>query len=128
MNSLKPSKILPHRYPFLMLDDVVSVENGKATGIKKITLELSSKGLTFPQVLLIEALAQLSGVASGIEGQGMLVGIKEFTFHSVVICGDVLILESTLNKRFGNILDFFVSATVGNKRVLNGYILLSINA
>ncbi len=128
MNTLTPSKILPHRFPFVMLDDIISVEKGKAAGIKKITLELPLKGLNFPQVLLIEALAQLSGIASGMEGQGMLVGIRDLVFHNSVVCGDILTLESTLNKKFGNIFDFYVSATAENKRVLEGYILLSINA
>jgi 3-hydroxyacyl-[acyl-carrier-protein] dehydratase len=105
LNSNQIQEILPHRYPFLMVDRIVECEPGvKAKGIKCVTAnEMQFLG-HFPQkhvmpgVLLIEALAQTGAVAilTQEENKGKLAffgGIKNARFRQQVIPGDVVELE-----------------------------------
>ena len=118
---------LPHRFPFLMVDRIISVSDGKASGIKQITQEYFTREGYFPQVILIEALAQISGVAGGIKGQSLFAGIKDIVFHKHVLCGDVLYLESKVNRKIGSIVEFTVTAFVDKDSVISGTLYLSIN-
>jgi 3-hydroxyacyl-[acyl-carrier-protein] dehydratase len=105
LNSNQIQEILPHRYPFLMVDRIVECEPGvRAKGIKCVTAnEMQFLG-HFPQkhvmpgVLLIEALAQTGAVAilTQEENKGKLAffgGIKNARFRQQVIPGDVVELE-----------------------------------
>ncbi|MEW6068521.1 MAG: 3-hydroxyacyl-[acyl-carrier-protein] dehydratase FabZ [Nitrospirota bacterium] len=126
MKHVLSHELLPHRQPFLMLDRIVSVSDGKASGVKHITNELLSNSIYFPQVLIIEALAQISGIASGVKGHGMLAGVKDIVFHRNVKQGDILYLESSLIGRFGNMFSFSASASVDKYRVADGTLYLNI--
>lgn len=114
LNSDQIQEILPHRYPFLLVDRITECEPGQsAKGIKCVTANEPFFPGHFPQhrvmpgVLIIEALAQVGGVAvlSLEENSGklaFLAGIKNARFKRQVVPGDVLELECELtNQRAG---------------------------
>lgn len=108
-------EILPHRYPFLLIDKVTDMEAGKwACAIKCVTAnEPFFQGHfpgrpIMPGVLIMEALAQTGAVAilSEAENRGKLVvfgGIKNCRFKRQVVPGDVLTLYCELTERRGPI-------------------------
>ena len=112
-NSDEIAKILPHRYPFALVDRIVDGEEGKWTkGIKCVTVNEPLFQGHFPQyhvmpgVLIVEAMAQVGGVAllSMPENKGKLAlfgGIKNARFRRQVTPGDVLEIECTLTKQKG---------------------------
>ena len=112
-NSDEIAKILPHRYPFALVDRIVDGEEGKwAKGIKCVAVNEPFFQGHFPQyhvmpgVLIVEAMAQVGGVAllSMPENKGKLAlfgGIKNARFRRQVTPGDVLEIECTLTKQKG---------------------------
>ena len=114
-NSNEIETIIPHRYPFLLVDRIIDgVEGEWAKGIKCVTAnEPFFQGhfpgyKVMPGVLIIEALAQVGAVAllSLEEFKGKIVlfgGIKNAKFKRQIIPGDVLDLECKLTKRRGNV-------------------------
>ena len=108
-------EILPHRYPFLLVDKVVDYEPGKwAEGIKCVSAnEMQFLGHfpnepVMPGVLIIEALAQVGAIAvlKEEENKGKLVffgGIKNARFKKKVVPGDVLTMKCELIARKGPI-------------------------
>lgn len=112
LNSNQIQKILPHRYPFLLVDRILECEPGiRARGIKCIsTNEMQFMGHfpekhVMPGVLIIEALAQTGAVAILTEEKNkgkiaLFGGIKQARFKKQVIPGDVLELccEITASK------------------------------
>ncbi len=101
-------KIIPHRYPFLLVDRIIEMEVGaRAVGIKCVTFNEPFFPGHFPGqpimpgVLIIEALAQVGAVAllSLEENKGKLAlfaGIEEARFKKQVLPGDTLRLEVTI--------------------------------
>lgn len=116
-------KMLPHRYPFLLVDKVISLEVGKKiVGVKNVTVnEPFFKG-HFPQkpimpgVLIIEALAQTGGILIFTEIEGSNEKLAYFTsidkakFRKPVIPGDQLFLEVELIGKRRNIFRFKAKA------------------
>ena len=108
-------EILPHRYPFFLVDKVVDYEPGKwAEGIKCVSAnEMQFLGHfpnepVMPGVLIIEALAQVGAIAvlTEEENKGKLVffgGIKNARFKKKVVPGDVLTMKCELIARKGPI-------------------------
>lgn len=110
-------QILPHRYPFLLVDRVIEYEAGKrATAIKCVTKNESFFMGHFPDqpvmpgVLQVEALAQLAGIISlqmeGVEPGTIFffAGVNGVKWKKPVVPGDSLILEvevTKFNARFG---------------------------
>lgn len=106
-------RILPHRYPFLMVDRIVELEPGRrAVGIKAVTVNEPQFTGHFPGrpimpgVLMVEALAQTAGVAvmtlDEYRGKlGLFAGIDDCRFRRMVVPGDVLRLEVTVEKLRG---------------------------
>ena len=102
--------ILPHRYPFLLIDRVVEIDPGqRVVAIRNVTANEPQFTGHFPGrpimpgVLLVESLAQAGAVAvlSTEENRGKLVlfaGIDECRFRRIVIPGDTLRLEITVEK------------------------------
>src|SRR5690606_1885036 len=101
--------VAPHRYPFLMIDRVLSQEGNKAIGIKNVTYNepcfmghFPGKPV-FPGVLMLEALAQLGGllVLGRPENMGKLAfftGADEVSWRRMVVPGDQIRIEVELLK------------------------------
>jgi 3-hydroxyacyl-[acyl-carrier-protein] dehydratase len=106
-------RILPHRYPVLLVDRIVELEPGKrVVGIKSVTANEPQFTGHFPErpimpgVLMVEALAQTGAVAvlTLPEYRGKLVlfaGIDECRFRRTVLPGDTLRMEVTVEKLRG---------------------------
>jgi len=115
LNSNEIEKILPHRYPFLLIDRVTECEPGKyAKGIKCVTAnEMHFCGHfplkhVMPGVLIIEALAQTGAIALLMEEEykgkiALFGGIKKARFKKQVVPGDRLELECKIVSRRGPI-------------------------
>ncbi|ABR46602.1 beta-hydroxyacyl-(acyl-carrier-protein) dehydratase FabZ [Alkaliphilus metalliredigens QYMF] len=105
LNNIEIQKIIPHRYPFLLVDKMVEVELGKrGVGIKNVTAnEPFFQGHfpgnpIMPGVLMTEALAQVAAlICMGLEENkgklGVFTGIDKCKFRRQVVPGDVLRLE-----------------------------------
>jgi len=138
MNISEVKNFLPHRYPFLLIDKVLSFEVGKRlTALKNITFNEPQFTGHFPSqpimpgVLIIEALAQATGilafkseVGKPQEGQiYMLVGVDNARFKKMVEPGDQLILEVEVLMVKRGIWKFKGSAYVGDKLVTSAELM-----
>lgn len=138
INEIK--KILPHRYPFLLVDRIEEMEPGvKAIGYKNVTANEPFFQGHFPEypvmpgVLLIEALAQVGAVAilSLEENKGKLAffgGIKNAKFRKQVVPGDVVKLETEIIKCKGPMGVGKAIATVDGKMAAEAEISFMIGA
>ncbi len=118
-------QILPHRYPFLLVDRVTEITDNKITGYKNVTVNEEFFNGHFPDfpvmpgVLIIEALAQISGIfgilkmkEDGTYKEGLktlFTGINNVKFSHPVRPGDRLILEAEFVKQKMGIWWFNVS-------------------
>ncbi|MCK9224998.1 MAG: UDP-3-O-acyl-N-acetylglucosamine deacetylase [Candidatus Muirbacterium halophilum] len=130
--------IIPHRYPFLLVDKIIEQEDDVyCVGIKNVTANEEYFNGHFPVrsvmpgVLIIEALAQLSGVFMMSKGEhkGKLpffVGIDKVRFRKPVVPGDVLRLEVRLKKLKGSMGRVEGFASVDGKLVASGDLMFSI--
>ncbi|MEK4649067.1 3-hydroxyacyl-ACP dehydratase FabZ [Exiguobacterium sp. FSL W8-0210] len=117
-------EVIPHRHPFLLVDRILEVEEGKrAVGIKNVTANEEFFNGHFPEynvmpgVLIVEALAQVGAFAvlKMEENQGKLAffaGIEGCRFKRQVVPGDQLRLEVELTKVRGPIGKGRATATV----------------
>jgi 3-hydroxyacyl-[acyl-carrier-protein] dehydratase len=134
---------LPHRYPFLLVDRVLSCEPGKhLVAIKNVTINEPFFGGHFPHhpvmpgVLIIEALAQAAAILSfktiGIRGDDRsvyyFVGIDKARFKKPVTAGDTLRLEVTLQRYTRRIWKFACEARVGEKVVAEAELMCTVRA
>lgn len=130
--------IIPHRYPFLLVDRITELEEGKrAVGIKNVTINEPFFGGHFPDypvmpgVLIVEALAQVGAFAvlrmEGNRGKlGILAGLDKFRFREQVKPGDTLTLEVELTRLKGPIGKGHGTARVGDKVVAEGDITFAV--
>ncbi|MEM8775105.1 MAG: 3-hydroxyacyl-ACP dehydratase FabZ [Pseudomonadota bacterium] len=123
--------LLPHRYPFLMIDKVVDINGyNSARGIKNVTSNEPHFQGHFPSqpimpgVMMIEAMGQTAGVmigvALGMEGSEVLIyfmSIENCKFRRMVLPGDVLELhvETIRGKPGGKAWKFHGKAMVGDE-------------
>lgn len=138
LNSNQIQEILPHRYPFLLVDKITDMEPGKyAKGIKCVSAnEMQFLGHfpekhIMPGVLIMEALAQTGAVAilSQPENKGKIAvfgGIKNCRFKQPVYPGDVLELTCELTQIRGPVGFGKAYATVGGKIAAQGEISFGI--
>ncbi len=133
LNLSEIQSLIPHRYPFLLIDRIESVRLGEsAIGVKNVTLnEWYFQGHfpdhpIMPGVLIIEALAQTAGalvlktltVQNGGEKPGNMVyfmSIDEAKFRRPVVPGDVIRLKVVKNRSRGHIWKFKGEAWVGDE-------------
>jgi 3-hydroxyacyl-[acyl-carrier-protein] dehydratase len=113
MEAAQIMEILPHRFPFLLVDRVVELEPGvRVVAIKQISANEPQFTGHFPGrpimpgVLMVEALAQAAGIAvltlPEYRGKiGLFAGIDGCRFKRLVVPGDTLRLEVTVDKLRG---------------------------
>lgn len=131
MNIQEILKFLPHRYPFLLVDRVISIElNRSIVAVKNVTInEHFFQGhfpdkAVMPGVLIIEALAQAAGILayksmdwSPEESIFFLGSINEARFKKIVIPGDQLQLTATVLKQRKTVWKFNCEAFVAGESV-----------
>lgn len=134
----KIMEILPHRYPFLLVDKIVEFEEGvRAVGIKNVTVnEPFFQGHfpgrpIMPGVLICEALAQVGAVVilSAPEFKDKLAvftGINNFKFRHQVVPGETLRLEAELTKMRGSMGKAEVCAYVDDAVAAKGEISFAL--
>ncbi len=103
-------QILPHRYPFLLVDQIIELEEGRrAVGLKGVTINEQFFAGHFPAypvmpgVLIAEALAQVGAIAvlrvpEMANKIPFLVGLDNFRFKHQVVPGNTIRLEVTLSR------------------------------
>ncbi|MBW6414801.1 3-hydroxyacyl-[acyl-carrier-protein] dehydratase FabZ [Candidatus Methylacidiphilum fumarolicum] len=131
-------KILPHRYPFLMLDRVLGFQDDvKAIGQKAVTMnEAYFQGHfpghpIMPGVLQIEAMAQLASILllrkAGNAGKlGYFMSADKVKFRKPVMPGDTLIIEVEMTKARGKIGKAFGKCYVNKETVCEGELLFAL--
>jgi 3-hydroxyacyl-[acyl-carrier-protein] dehydratase len=113
--------VLPHKYPFLLVDKVVELEpNERAVGIKNVTInEPFFQGHfpgnpVMPGVLIVEAMAQVAGILafkSGVSGENVyFMSIEKVKFRKPVLPGDQLRIEVKVLHMRGNVWKFSATA------------------
>ena len=114
---LQIRELLPHRYPFLLVDKVVEMEEDRVVGIKNVTVNEPFFNGHFPDfpvmpgVLIIEAMAQTAGVLvlSYVEDRHnktiLLAGVENARFRKPVRPGDQLRMEMKILKRKATLAD-----------------------
>ncbi len=126
---------LPHREPFVFVDEVLSIEAGEsALCVKTFALETDFFRGHFPEdpivpgVILTEALAQTAGIAGGASDPAaryLLSGVRVMKFPSPARPGDRIELSAKRVGGMANLLNFEVEARVGSTTVAQGQIILS---
>jgi 3-hydroxyacyl-[acyl-carrier-protein] dehydratase len=130
--------IIPHRYPFLLVDRIIEVEYGvRAVGIKNVTVNepfFQGHFPTFavmPGVLIVEALAQVGAVALlGTEEyrgkMAFFAGIDGVRFKRQVKPGDTLRLEVTMGRMRRGVGTGSATATVDGELACRGELMFAV--
>lgn len=132
-------KMLPHRYPFLLLDRVLELDEGKrCRALKNVTgNEYFFEGHfpgnpVMPGVLIVEAMAQVCGIAAfalvkdAAKKWPLFAGIDKARFKRPVVPGDQLIIEAEYTTHKLNLWVFSVRATVDGQIVAQAEIRTAI--
>lgn len=119
-----PGAYLPHRYPFLLLDRVVELE----PGVRAVALTTISASRAFPQVLLVESVAQLAGIVTiQRDGEeGFLASINQAEFSRVPLIGDVLTVTARVLKAFGRLFMVEGEVSCGESPLLKVQLTLGV--
>lgn len=141
MNIHKVLEYLPHRYPFLLIDRVLSYEPGKeVTALKNVTINEPFFNGHFPKfpvmpgVLIIEAMAQAAAILSFVtmgeksndDSVYYFVGIDNARFKKPVTAGDALHLHVTLERHMRGVWKFKATAKVENVLVAEADLLCAV--
>jgi 3-hydroxyacyl-[acyl-carrier-protein] dehydratase len=134
---------LPHRYPFLLVDRVLSIEPGKSiVAIKNVTINEPYFVGHFPQqpimpgVMILEALAQVSAILSfktdnfkvNEDSVYYFVGIDNARFKKPVLVGDQLLLHATLTRHIKGFWKFTAQAKVDDDVVAEAELICAVRA
>lgn len=138
LNTEDIKNIIPHRYPFLLVDKITEIDNGKrVTGIKNVTVNEPFFQGHFPDypvmpgVLILEALAQTGAVVMLQKEEnkgkiGFLAGIDNCRFKRQVVPGDQLKLEVEIIRLKGPIGKGKATATVNGETACEAEIMFAI--
>ena len=131
-------KLLPHNYPFLLVDRVMEFEAGKRiVALKNVTFNEPFFPGHFPRtpimpgVLIVEALAQAGGILAfksfpELKGDVRFIGIDEARFRKPVIPGDQLKLIVTVLKHRRGVWVFASEALVDDKQVAEARLMATV--
>jgi beta-hydroxyacyl-ACP dehydratase FabZ len=131
-------KFLPHRYPFLLVDRIVELDDGqRIVGLKNVTInEPFFQGHfpgapVMPGVLIIESMAQVAGVLfyrNALDDKKLIMftSIENAKFRRPVLPGDQLRIEMVLLNRRGNFGRMSGRATVDGKLVAEAIVMFAI--
>ena len=134
---------IPHRYPFLLVDRVISIEPGKnIVAVKNVTINEPYFVGHFPNqpimpgVMILEALAQASAILSfksdnfkvNDNSVYYLVGIDNARFKKPVVVGDQLMLHATLMRHIKGFWKFTAQAKVGDEVVTEAELICAVRA
>ncbi len=134
-------KILPHRYPFVMVDRILSLELGKEiVGLKNVTInEPFFQGHfptrpVMPGVLILEGMAQVGGIMAYYSNPGAIgnkllffAGIDKARFRKPVVPGDQLIFTLQLLKEKRSIMVMGATASVDGQLVAEAELMASFS-
>jgi len=129
--------LLPHRYPFLLVDRVLEREEGhRVVALKNVTINEPFFQGHYPQTpvmpgaLIVEAMAQAGGLAVGGAGHGdllpLLAAIEKVRFREVVKPGDQLIITATVKAVRAGIVKISAEAKVEAKVVTQGELTFAL--
>ncbi len=135
-------RLLPHRFPFMLVDRVLEWHSGKSIrALKSVTYNEPYFTGHFPErpvmpgVLIIEALAQAAGILTLLSSEVVpddsrffFVGIDRARFRKPVEPGDQLILEAEVERCLRGIWKFATCARVGESKVAHAEIMVTSEA
>ena len=130
---------LPHRYPFLLVDRVIEVTENAITGYKNVSINEEFMQGHFPGypimpgVLIVEAMAQISGVLGCIMNDEkpspgslfLFAGAEKIRFKKQVVPGDQLVLKSELLMQKRGIYKYLCTASVDGVVAATAEIIIS---
>ncbi|MEW5825930.1 MAG: 3-hydroxyacyl-ACP dehydratase FabZ [Candidatus Bipolaricaulota bacterium] len=127
-------RILPLRFPYLMIDRVIEEEPGRVVALKNVTIgEPFFQGhfpeplpAVMPGTLILEAMAQTAAflLTRDAGGEGYLIAVDAARFRRRVTPGDQLRLEAVVTRRRASLVQADVVATVGGERAASATISL----
>lgn len=138
LENIEIRDILPHRYPMLLVDRILEMEEDRIVGMKNVTANEPFFTGHFPEypvmpgVLIVEAMAQVGGVLvlkTVPDRKSKLVlfaSIEEAKFRRPVLPGDTLILECKTLKRKETVVKMQGTATVNGQVVAEGIVMCKL--
>ncbi|HEU0141201.1 MAG TPA: 3-hydroxyacyl-ACP dehydratase FabZ [Bryobacteraceae bacterium] len=131
-------RILPHRYPMLLVDRIIEIDGERIVGIKNVTANEPFFSGHFPEfpvmpgVLIVEAMAQVAGilVLRQMENRDsklvFLASIEEAKFRRPVLPGDQLRIEMKVGKRKATVAKMYGQATVDGVVVAEAQVMCKL--
>lgn len=131
-------RILPHRYPFLLVDRILEIDGERAVGVKNVSQNEPFFEGHFPDypvmpgVLIIEAIAQLAGIVAlkrlgSTRAVAFLTGIDSARFRDQVFPGDQLLIETRIVKEKAKFHIAAGTAKVGDKTVCEAELMFMLS-
>jgi beta-hydroxyacyl-ACP dehydratase FabZ len=138
MENIEIRDILPHRYPFLLVDRITEIEEERIVGVKNVTANEPFFVGHFPEypvmpgVLIVEAMAQVGGVLVLLNVEDrknklvLFASIEEAKFRRPVLPGDTLVIECKTLKRKASVVKMQGQATVNGQVVAEGIVMCKL--
>ncbi|MEW6326860.1 MAG: 3-hydroxyacyl-ACP dehydratase FabZ [Thermodesulfobacteriota bacterium] len=134
-------KILPHRYPFLLVDKILECKLGESIkGLKNVTINESFFQGHFPGqpimpgVLILEAMAQVGGILAYLSNEEEMknrlfyfIGLDKVRFRKTVVPGDQIVFDLTMLKRKMKMYIMAGRATVDGKLVAEAELMAAMS-
>ncbi len=130
-------QLLPHRYPFLMVDRVIERKEGqRVVAVKNVTINEPFFQGHYPQtpvmpgVMIVEAMAQVGGLATAGAPDSdilpLLAAIEKVRFRDVVKPGDQLVISATVQAARAGVVKISAIAKVDDKVVAEGHLTFAL--